>query len=246
LLLAANFAVSGRLAWTPGGSAIPFGRMLQAGIVTRYLAEHCPDSRLPELCAYRDKLPTDSDYFFWGSDLFDELGRFEGLGEEMRIVVRDSLTAYPGAQLWAAVKATTEQLVRVGSGYGLRTDIWHTHWIVETFAPHATAAMKAARQQRGDLDFTAINRLHVPIAWGSMLLLLVVLALAARRREFAGVGELAAVVALAILANAAVCGALSNPNDRYGARMVWLATLVVVVVPWMRRRSATSVDARPA
>ena len=77
-----------------------------------------------------------------------------------------------------------------------------------------------------------------------MLLLLGVLALAARRREFAGVGELAAVVALAILANAAVCGALSNPNDRYGARMVWLATLVVLLVPWMRRNAHD--DARPA
>ena len=69
------------------------------------------------------------------------------------------------------------------------------------------------------------------------VLLVAVLALAARRREFARVGELAAVVALAILANAAVCGALSNPNDRYGARMVWLATLVVLLVPWMRRQT---------
>ena len=238
LLLAANYAVAGRLAWTPGGSAIPFGRMLQAGIVARYLAEHCPDPRLPKLCANREKLPTDTDFFFWGSDLFDELGRFEGLGEEMRIVVRESLTAYPGAQLWTAIKGTAEQLVRVATGYGVHTDIWHTHWIVETFAPQSLAAMKAARQQRGELSFTAINRLHVPVAWGSMLLLAGVLALAARRRQFAELGELAAVVALAILANAAVCGALSNPHDRYGARMVWLATLVVLLIPWLRGRPA--------
>jgi hypothetical protein len=104
--------------------------------------------------------------------------------------------------------------------------------------------MEAARQQHGELSFTAINHLHVPVAWGSMLLLVAVLALAARRREFARAGELAAVVALAILANAAVCGALSNPNDRYGARMVWLATLVVLLVPWMRRQAHD--DARPA
>jgi hypothetical protein len=244
LLLAANVAVAGRLAWTPGGSAIPFGRMLQAGIVARYLAERCPDPRLPKLCANRDKLPTDSDFFFWGSDLFDELGRFEGLGDEMRIVVRESLTAYPAAQLLAAITATAQQLVRVATGYGIRTDIWHTHWIVETFTPHATPAMKAAHQQRGDLDFTVINRLHVPVAWGSMLLLLGVIALAARRRQYSGIGDLATVAALAILANAAVCGALSNPNDRYGARMVWLATLVVLLVPWMRRGASTSADAR--
>jgi hypothetical protein len=244
LLLAANYAVAGRLAWTPGGSAIPFGRMLQAGIVTRYLAEHCPDPRLPKLCANRDKLPTDSDFFFWGSDLFDALGRFEGLGDEMSIVVRESLMEYPGAQLAAAVKATAEQFVRVATGYGLRTDIWHSYWTIERFAPQALPAMKSARQQNGELSFTVINRLHVPVAWGSMLLLVGVLALAARRREFAGIGELAAMVALAILANAAVCGALSNPNDRYGARMVWLATLVVLLVPWLGRRRLPPDDGR--
>ena len=160
--------------------------MLQAGIVARYLAEHCPDPRLPKLCANRDKLPTNADLFFWGSDLFDELGRFEGLGDEMRIVVRESLTAYPGAQLGAAIKATAEQLIRVATGYGVRTDIWHTHWIIETL--HAACDGRdegrapAARRARLHGDQPPAR----PVAWGSMLLLVAVLALAARRREFAG------------------------------------------------------------
>ena len=34
----------GKLAWTPGGLALSFGRMLQDGIVNRYLADHCPES----------------------------------------------------------------------------------------------------------------------------------------------------------------------------------------------------------
>src|SRR5262245_32136250 len=46
LLLATNYIVAGRLAWTPGGIALAFGRLLQDGIVTRYLDEHCPDPRL--------------------------------------------------------------------------------------------------------------------------------------------------------------------------------------------------------
>jgi hypothetical protein len=237
LLFAANYAVSGRLAWTPGGSAIPFGRMLQAGIVKRYLAEHCPNERLPKLCANRDKLPDNADYFFWGSDLFNALGRFEGLGEEMRIVVRESLADYPAIQLKTALAATAEQLMRVATGYGVHTDIWHTVWILETFAPQSTPAMKAAHQQRGELSFTAINRLHVPVAWISMLALIGVIAFAARHPRYNRLGELAAIVALAILANAAVCGALSNPNDRYGARMVWLATFVLLLIPWIRRQS---------
>ena len=32
-----------------------------------------------------------------------------------------------------------------------------------------------------------------------------------------------------LLANAFVCGALSNPHDRYGARVVWLASFAVAL-----------------
>jgi len=42
---------------------------------------------------------------------------------------------------------------------------------------------------------------------------------------------LAATVAVALLANAAVCGLVSSPHDRYGARLAWIATLAVVLVP---------------
>ena len=43
LVLAADYAVTKRLAWTPGGFALSFGHMLQDGIVTKYLDAHCPD-----------------------------------------------------------------------------------------------------------------------------------------------------------------------------------------------------------
>jgi hypothetical protein len=36
-------------------------------------------------------------------------------------------------------------------------------------------------------------------------------------------------VALALLANAVICGVLSNPHDRYGARLAWLAPLAVLL-----------------
>ena len=38
---------------------------------------------------------------------------------------------------------------------------------------------------------------------------------------------LAGTATAALLANAFVCGVLSNPHDRYGARLVWIAPLVV-------------------
>jgi hypothetical protein len=232
LLLAANYAVARRLAWTPGGIALTFGRMLNDGIVKRYLAERCPDPRF-RLCDHRNELPNDADVFFWGESVFDRLGRFRGMNDEMRTIVLESLAAYPWLQFSSAVIATARQLVKVATGYGVHTEVWHSYNMIENFAPEMLPAMKAARQQKGELDFTAINRLHVPVAFASMLLLLGVIAL--RRGRDTDLGRLGTIVMLAIIANAFVCGALSNPHDRYGARIVWLATFVVLLVPWRAR-----------
>ena len=228
MLVGANYVVAKRLAWTPGGIGLMFGRMLQDGIVTRYLDEHCPDARL-RLCDHRAELPIDSDEFFWGEGLFDRLGRFQGLNDEMRTIVLESLRAYPWLQLETAVVATLRQLVMVRTGEGVLNSIWHTYGMIENFAPGMLPAMKAARQQKGELDFTVINRLHVPVALASMLLLLGVIPFGFRHPRFADLGLLAASAALAILANAFVTGALSGPHDRYGARAAWIATLVVTM-----------------
>ncbi len=101
MLLAANFALSGQLAWTPGGYGVAFGRMLQDGIVARYLRDHCPEQHL-KLCPYRDQLPATADQFLWGSSVFDTLGRFNGLNDEMGFIVTHSLAEYP---LWQAEAA---------------------------------------------------------------------------------------------------------------------------------------------
>jgi hypothetical protein len=228
MLLTTNYVVADRFAWTPGGTALLFGRMLQSGLVARYLNDHCPDPRFA-LCAYRNELPANADDFFWGESVFGRLGRFQGLDDEMRTIALECLREYPWEQIKAALGATAEQLAHVATGYGVHNEIWHTYGIMKRFVPTAVPAMRIARQQQGQIDFTAINCLHVPIAWASMVLLLGVIALAIRSARFADMGALAATVAVTILANAVVCGGISNPNDRYGARIAWLAPLVVLL-----------------
>jgi hypothetical protein len=231
MLLIANYAVVGQLAWTPGGIALSFGRMLQDGMVARFLADNCPDRRL-KLCHHRDRLPADADVFFWGESVFDRLGRFEGLDEEMRTIVIGCLREYPLWQIESATKAVVRQLLKFQTGEGVLDQVWHTYNMVERFTPSMVPAMRAARQQNGQLDFRDINRLHVPVGFISMMLLLATLWLSLMRPAFADLGPPATTAALAILANAVVCGVLANPHDRYGARMVWIAALVVLLVPW--------------
>jgi hypothetical protein len=115
MLLGTNFALSGQLAWTPGGYGIVVARMMQDGIVVRYLDAHCPDPRL-RLCPYRHKLPPTADQFLWSDGPFNEIGRFDGLGDEMRTIVLESLAEYPGAQIETAISASARQLVKVESG----------------------------------------------------------------------------------------------------------------------------------
>jgi hypothetical protein len=222
LVYAADFTVAGRLAWTPGGFALSFGRMLQDGIVKKYLDAHCPGAKL-QLCAYKDQLPRDADVWFWGSPLFDKLGRFAGLGPEMEKIAVGSVIEYPALQIETALADTAEQLVDVHTGEGVVKWVWHTYFIMQHYTPQLVPRMWAAHQQRGDISFTAINALQYPLALASMALLPLILLAAARKTIPADLGELAATIALAILANAFVCGAMSNPHDRYGARIVWLA-----------------------
>jgi hypothetical protein len=241
MLLSANFALSGQLAWTPGGYGVAFGRMLQDGIVTRYLRDHCPQQEL-KLCPYRDELPATADQFLWGNSMFNTLGRFPGMNDEMGFIVQHSLTEYPLWQAEAAIVVTAQQLVHVATGEGTNGWIPHTYGIIERYLPAQLAPMRSAHQQQWDIDFAAINRVHIPVALASMLLVAAIFAVSLWRRRLDQFALLAATVTLAMLGNAVVCGVISGPHDRYGARMAWIATFVVLIAAV---RHFTDDDERP-
>jgi hypothetical protein len=228
MLLSANFALSGQLAWTPGGYGVAFGRMLQDGIVAQYLRDHCPQVKL-RLCPYRSELPATADQFLWGNSMFNTLGRFKGMNDEMGFIVTHSLAEYPLWQAEAAVTATAQQLVQVATGEGTNGWIPHTYGIIEQYLPEQLKPMRAAHQQHWDINFAAINWLHVPVALVSMLVVLSMFATALWRRRLDDLTLLAATVSLALLGNAFICGVISGPHDRYGARLVWIATFVALI-----------------
>jgi peptidoglycan/LPS O-acetylase OafA/YrhL len=106
--------------------------------------------------------------------------------------------------------------------------------------------MRTARQQNGELGFETINLIHWPVGLLAMALLPIIV-FGLRGQPFRECRELAAVIAIAILGNAVICGALSNPHDRYGARVVWLAVFAVIMTAARlidARRRATLLGAR--
>jgi len=228
MLISADHALSGKWAWTPGGYGVAFGRMMQDGIVARFLNDHCPHENF-KLCPYRNELPATADEFLWGKSMFNTLGRFEGLNDEMGYIVVHSLADYPAWQAGAALRAMGQQLRDVATGEGSSVWIPHTYGIIERYIPAQVAPMRAARQQHWGLNFDYVNWLHVPVALVSMLALVALLGHALANRRLDDLTLLAATVTLALLGNAFICGVISGPHDRYGARMVWVATFVVLM-----------------
>src|SRR6201999_2097160 len=116
MLVSANFALSGQVAWTPGGYSIAFARMLQDGIVTRYLNDHCGKQTF-KLCPYRNDLPETADDFLWSREsVFNDLGRFRGMTDEMGYIAAHALTEYPFQQAETALIDTGAQLLDVATG----------------------------------------------------------------------------------------------------------------------------------
>jgi hypothetical protein len=120
-------------------------------------------------------------------------------------------------------------MVHVATGEGTSGWIPHTYGIIERYIPSQIARMRAAHQQHWDVNFAVVNWLHVPVALASILLVFGIVASGIRRRRLDDLTLLAATVSFALLGNAFVCGVISGPHDRYGARMVWVATFTMLI-----------------
>jgi hypothetical protein len=237
-----NYAITGQFALTPGGSSFLFGRLVEAGIVKRYLDDKCPDANL-RLCAYTTSLPKDADTWLWdNASPFRAIKDFEGSAEESSII-RDTLTLYPLTHLRAAIAATAQQLIKFKTEVN-GTDNAPTIGMFKEHTPALYPAFMQARQQTPGFDVSALNAVHVPAA--ALAILALAMALVLRRRI--GLPEplaaLAVTLALALCANAAICGVFSHPVDRYQSRLVWLAVLAVamVIATSGRARSPAALD----
>ena len=229
--LVSNFAIAGQLRFTPGGTSFLFGRLIQDGIVPRYLAEHCPDQTI-RLCAYRGEMANTADGWLWGNDTpFWKLGGPEGNANEERRIILETLRLYPLQHLRTALGATYEQFFMARTMTSLSAyDNHHVMATLSQLAPELLPRLAAARQQReGALDLSPFNVVHLPVGFIAVALLPVIIVLGAWRRLPREAAAFALTVLLALVANAAISGIFSNPVDRYQSRLLWLAPLSLVI-----------------
>jgi len=248
LALVSNALITGQLRLTPGGSTFFFARLLQDGIVARYLDDHCPDASI-RLCAFRSELPHDSDEWLWGTSALTKLGGWEAFEPEARRIIIGSILSYPGLHARTAITATIEQFFTVATGEGFHAkDNWHAESMLRRYAPQTLESFVASGQQHDAFEFRIINMIHVPVALASAMLL-PVFSVQLRRRN-SQLAVLAGTVFLALLANAAICGIFSNPNARYQSRIAPLAlfttSIILIDRTCARRQFCAKSDARRA
>lgn len=243
---ASNFAITHKLAFTPGGFNFVFSRLVQDGIVHRYLDDHCPNATI-RLCAYRAEVPHAADDWLWAEESpIYVLGGFDAFEPEARRIVLESLTLYPAEHLKTALASTAKQFIAIATGDGLTPWNWGTQYAMEKFAPDALRGYVAGRQATSEFDFSRVNTIHVPLQALAIAALPLIIVMRAGGR----ISALATLLLVALIGNAAICGVLSNPHDRYQSRLAWLAALVAAIAvvdrTVSRKRDAAQTAAAPA
>lgn len=247
MILTIHWVTVGRPFITQPSNILMLGRLVQDGLAKRLLDETCPTGELRlKLCSFRnDPAMTHStaNAFLWGPSPFTNLGGWDSpLAErEAKIVLHETLWRYPLGHVRAALELFAEQFFMLETGDGIVDMREHAQYAVGEYYPdelisflkarqhfHQFKSRMAAKRFAAGIDFHGINDLQIPlflVATAGMLILMA----RWRRREEWRLWGLSVVILLALLGNAFVCGALSNPNHRYQARIAWLPILVVAI-----------------
>lgn len=228
-----NAAITGSFAFTPGGESFLFGRLIEDGIIARYLDERCPDAQL-RICAYKSKLPDEADDWLWGDSPFYTLGGWTGYAAEERAIIADTLVRYPLLHAETAIVATLKQFAAFQTEISI-TDNEPTIDSLSELTPQLIDQFMSARQQSDHFDVALLNLLHVPVGALAIAALALAVLLRQRLRLAPELVALCLTVLLALALNAAICGVFSHPVDRYQSRLVPLAPFALALLIARRR-----------
>jgi hypothetical protein len=222
------------------GERPPFltARIIADGPGRLYLQRYCGKMDLA-ICGYVRNLPYNTDDFLW-----DPNGIWQNASDDTQHRLRDeemrfvfgTLRTYPMAEMSIAATNWWRQLMT----FSLKNDYDPNAWVLGEFdqvLPGARPRYMKSRQAQGGLPDSFSTLVQ---NWAVMLSLLVigVLTIFLRRRRSPRVTGLAVVIVAAVIGNALVTGVLSNIEDRYQCRVVWLLVLLacVFVLEWRDQR----------
>jgi hypothetical protein len=226
------------------GPAFLMARIVGDGPGKWYLQRHCGQVKLA-ICDRVDELPNSAGDFLWADEgiwINSSLEEQEQLRRDEIPLLFGTLREYPREELVIAGGNFWRQLQTFAlSDYD--ANAW-TSEMMDTVLPGGRAEYLQSRQNRERLHegfFTQVQRWTV----AASLVMIGVSFLVMGRRWSSRVVGLAAVIAFVVIANAAVTGMLSNVDDRYQGRVIWLMPLLagLLMMAWVdQRRSAGALE----
>jgi hypothetical protein len=243
LAAAAQFALHGYLYGEPSlnGERPPFlmARIIADGPGRWYLEQHCGEVKFA-ICDHVHDLSGDTDRFLWGADGVwanaddDYASRLRQ--EEIPFVLA-TVRAFPRQQLSISASAFWKQL----TSFALY-DLDPSDWVLEEFdgaLPGGKPSYLRSRQAQNDMPLEFFTSVHYAMVLVSLLTIGACTPWLLRRGSSRMVG-LGVVVVSVVIANALVTGALSNVEERYQSRVVWLVSLLagLCVLDWLNERKS--------
>lgn len=228
-------ALGGGFTISRASSAFLMARLVESGVMDKFLSRNCEAGDEYRLCAFRDKLPNDAIAFMWdGNSPLAQTGGWQANQEEYNYIIRQVLTTprYYPYLVSETVQATLRQLTHLGHGDGLTPFRENTnpYWKVGELTRYELKEYMSSMQNRGQLDFKTLNER----TYGGQLAALAVLAtfLLTSLRRVVAPGAVLAVVALGlgVLCNALVTGGLANVLDRLQARVAWVLPFAALLL----------------
>jgi hypothetical protein len=245
LLLGTNFYAFQNVAISPHGSVFMLARLSGDGNTKEILEKYCAQKNW-YLCAWADRLPTDSDEFLWNGKgpVWSHPGGPIGLAPEASEIVSYVIRTRPGPVLLSGLSNMAQQLWMIQLGDTLHPDhldVTVAKSVRQYFAAAELERLNASRQMRHTLaaDAVWISRLTVVVFYCAAAFGLYVLFVAWRKsgvqraqthapleREHTRlVVSFILILWLGVVSNAFATGALSKPHHRYQARIAWLLVL---------------------
>ena len=235
LLPGVHAALGGGFEISRASSAFLVARLCETGILDKFLQANCDPADQYSLCAYRDKLPNDAVAFMWDANSpLNLTGGWNDNRAEYQKIIRKIATSpryYPYLAVESA-QATLRQLTHIGHGDGLTPFRENTnpYWKIQLFDGYELKEYLSSLQNRGQLNFTALNE-RVYACYALALLALGGLLGTAWRRRLGAPAVLAVLVlALGVGANAFVTGSLANVLDRLQGRVAWVLPFAAVLL----------------
>jgi hypothetical protein len=213
-------------------------RTIEDGPGYRYIRAACPANGF-KVCEFADRLPLMADDFLWKSGpggVFASAApqdRRELSNEQVRFLLA-VIRFDPWGQLSASLQDAAMQLGELGLTEFQYTDLEKDGFSGKIPGAHLDT-LRASAAYRGTMP---LRNLEKWILGGVVIGAIIVAAALLRRvpRGPPGSPALPIIVwsLIGIVVNAAVCGILSGPHDRYSARVAWLlpfAALLILVRP---------------